>query len=124
MLTLKRKTAELLASAVKETFGEGLLSADEIFAMLEYPPDSSMGDIALPCFRLSRTLRKAPPVIASALAEVVKCDEFSSVRADGGYLNFKISPTAFAKRVVTDIENAGASYGSPKCGEGKVVVLD
>ena len=124
MLTLKRKTAELLASAVKETFGEGLLSADEIFAMLEYPPDSSMGDIALPCFRLSRTLRKAPPVIASALAEVVKCDEFSSVRADGGYLNFKISPTAFAKRVVSDIQSAGASYGSPKCGEGKVVVLD
>ena len=60
MLKLKNKTAELLAAAVKETFGEGLLSADEIFTMLEYPPDKSMGDIALPCFRLSKSLRKAP----------------------------------------------------------------
>ena len=52
MLTLKKKTAALLEEAVEKTFGEGLLSADEIFEMLEYPPDRSMGDIALPCFRL------------------------------------------------------------------------
>ncbi len=124
MITLKRKTADLLADAVQKCFGEGLLSADEIFAMLEYPPDSSMGDIALPCFRLSRTLRKAPPMIAAALAENVSCEEFSSVRADGGYLNFKISPTAFAKRVANDIFMSGDRYGSPACGEGKTVVLD
>ena len=57
MLTLKNKTAALIADAVKENFGENLLDADAVFAMLEYPPDKSMGDIALPCFRLSKTLR-------------------------------------------------------------------
>jgi len=124
MLTLKKKTAEYLSDAVKEVFGEGLLSSDEIFEMLEYPPDKSMGDIALPCFRLSKSLRKAPPMIASALAEKISCEEFSSVEALGGYLNFKISPTAFAARVVSDISAAGDKYGSPMCGEGKTVVLD
>ncbi|MBR2650949.1 MAG: arginine--tRNA ligase [Clostridia bacterium] len=124
MLTLKKKTAEYLSDAVKEVFGEGLLSSDEIFEMLEYPPDKSMGDIALPCFRLSKSLRKAPPMIASALAEKISCEEFSSVEALGGYLNFKISPTAFAARVVSDIRAAGDKYGSPMCGEGKTVVLD
>ena len=124
MLTLKKKTALLLEEAVKNAFGEGLLSADEIFEMLEYPPDRSMGDIALPCFRLSKSLRKAPPMIASALAEGLSCEEFSEINAMGGYLNFRISPTAFASRVVSDIKSAGDKYGSPMCGEGKCVVLD
>ena len=124
MLKLKNKTAELLAAAVKETFGEGLLSAEEIFTMLEYPPDKSMGDIALPCFRLSKSLRKAPPMIAAALAEKISCEEFSEVNALGGYLNFRISPTAFAARVVAEVNEAKERYGSPMCGEGKTVVLD
>ena len=92
--------------------------------MLEYPPDTSMGDIALPCFRLSRTLRKSPVQIAEILAESVKCEEFSSVSALNGYLNFKVSHTAFAKRVVGDVERLGDKYGSPMNGVGKKVVLD
>ena len=124
MLTLKKKTAELLAGAVSKLFGEGLLTESEIFEMLEYPPDTSMGDIALPCFRLSKSLRKAPPMIASALASEISCDEFSEINAMGGYLNFRISPTAFASRVVADIGKAGDKYGSPMTGEGKTVVLD
>ena len=124
MLILKKKTASLLAECIKEKFGEGLLSADEIFTMLEYPPDTSMGDIALPCFRLSRTLRRSPVQIAEILAENVQCDEFSSVSALNGYLNFKVSHTAFATRVVKDVERLGDKYGSPMNGQGKKVVLD
>ena len=124
MLTLKRKTAELLAAAVSEKFGEGLLSSDEIFEMLEYPPDKSMGDIALPCFRLSKTLRRAPVMIANELAAAVSCEEFSEVNALSGYLNLKIAPAAFARRVVSDIGRLGDKYGSPMNGGGKTVVLD
>ena len=124
MLILKKKTASLLAECIKEKFGEGLLSSDEIFTMLEYPPDTSMGDIALPCFRLSRTLRRSPVQIAEILAENVSCDEFSSVSALNGYLNFKINHTAFASRVVSDVERLGDKYGSPMNGVGKKVVLD
>ena len=124
MLILKKKTASLLAECIKEKFGEGLLSTDEIFAMLEYPPDNSMGDIALPCFRLSRTLRRSPVQIAEILAENISCDEFSSVSALNGYLNFKINHTAFASRVVGDVDRLGDKYGSPMNGVGKKVVLD
>ena len=124
MLTLKNKTANLIADTVSQSFGEGLLSADEIFQMLEYPPDKTMGDIALPCFRLSKALRRSPVQIAEALASAIACDEFSSVTAINGYLNFKIDGTAFAKRVVGDVFRDGDTYGSPKCGEGKTVVLD
>ena len=124
MIRLKKNAAELLAGAVNEKFGEGLLSADEIFAMLEYPPDKSMGDIALPCFRLSKTLRRSPVQIAQALASAVNSPEFSEVSAINGYLNFRINMGAFAKRVVNDISTLGEKYGSPMCGDGKTVVLD
>ena len=124
MLTLKKKTAEYIASAAVAAFGEGLLSADDVLGMLEYPPDRTMGDIALPCFRLSKILRRSPVQIAEALAGGIKCEEFSSVSAVNGYLNLKIDGTAFAKRVVGDVFRDGDSYGSPKNGEGKTVVLD
>ena len=124
MLTLKKKTADILEAAVKDGFGEGILSAADIFAMLEYPPDRSMGDLALPCFKLSKALRRSPVQIADALAAAVKCEEFSQVSAINGYLNFKINPASFASRVVSDVERLGDKYGSPMDGVGKTVVLD
>ena len=124
MLTLKKNTASLIADAVASGFGEGLLSADEIFAMLEYPPDRTMGDIALPCFRLSKSLRRSPVQIAQMIADTIKCEEFSSVTAVNGYLNFKIDGTAFSRRVATEVLSLGDMYGSPRNGEGKTVVLD
>ena len=124
MLTLKKNTAALIADAVAGAFGEGLLSAEEIFAMLEYPPDRTMGDIALPCFRLSKSLRRSPVQIAETIAAAITSPEFASVSAVNGYLNFKINGTAFSARVVGSVLKEGDSYGSPKCGEGKTVVLD
>ncbi len=124
MLILKNKTAQLIADVVASSFGEGLLSAEDIKAMLEYPPDKAMGDIALPCFRLSKSLRRSPVQIAETLAAGIACEEFSSVSAVNGYLNFKIDGTAFSRRVVSDVLTAGDKYGSPNCGEGKTVVLD
>ena len=124
MLILKKKTASVLEEAVKSGFGEGLLSAADIYEMLEYPPDSSMGDLALPCFKLSKSLRRSPVQIADTLASAVKCEEFSEVSAVNGYLNFKINASAFASRVIADVERLGEKYGSPMNGEGKTVVLD
>ena len=124
MLTLKKNTASLIAGAVAAGFGEGLLSAEEIFGMLEYPPDKTMGDIALPCFRLSKSLRRSPVQIAEMLAAAIKCEEFSAITAVNGYLNFKIDGTAFSRRVASEVLTLGDKYGSPMTGEGKTVVLD
>ena len=124
MLILKKKTAAVLEEAIKTGFGDGLLSAADIYGMLEYPPDSSMGDIALPCFKLSKSLRRSPVQIADTLAASVKCEEFSEVSAINGYLNFKTNASAFAARVLSDVDRLGDKYGSPLDGEGKTVVLD
>ena len=124
MLVLKKRTADMLALAVKEKFGEGLLSEADILSMLEYPPDKNMGDLALPCFKLSKSLRRSPVDIAKTMAEYVKCEEFSEVSAIGGYLNFKIKAEAFAERIIGTVKKEGAKYGASSEGEGKTVILD
>ena len=124
MLTLKKKTAGYISEAIAKSFGEGLLTEDEILNMLEYPPDKTMGDIALPCFRLSKALRRSPVQIAETVAGSITEAEFASVSAVNGYLNFKIDGTAFGKRVINDVLTLGDNYGSPNNGEGKTVVLD
>ena len=123
MQKLRTKAASLIADAAKKTWDFVGLSTDEIAEMLEYPPDTSMGDIAFPCFKLSREFRMAPPKIASAMAEAISDEAFSSVAAVGGYLNFKISDVSFAN-ILDEIEAAGEKYGSSGVGEGKTVVLD
>ena len=124
MFKLKKMTAALLAGAVAKHFGEGLVSEADLLAMLEYPPDKTLGDLALPCFRLSKALRRSPVPIAETLAREIFCPEFSEVTAKNGYLNFRIASGAFCRRVLADVFAQGDRYGSPMNGEGKVVVLD
>ena len=49
MIEIKKKVAAKVAE-----LAEGVLSADEIALLLEYPPDSTMGDLALPCFKFAK----------------------------------------------------------------------
>ncbi len=124
MLTLKKKIAALLSDAVAKNYGEGLLTADDLFAMLEYPPDKTLGDIALPCFRLSKVARRSPVMIADTLAASISDPALSAVTAVNGYLNFKIATGEFTRRVIADVLEKGDRYGSPMCGVGKTVVID
>ena len=39
-----------------------------LIGWIEVPKNTEMGDYAFPCFRLSKTLRKAPPAIAASMA--------------------------------------------------------
>ncbi len=124
MLNFKKITAEKLANAICEMAPEAGLTAEEIIGLLEYPPDADMGDLAFPCFRLSKAMRKGPPMIASALAEKIEGCEFESVAALGPYVNFKVSKAYLTENVLLAIEEKGDRYGSTNEGEGKTVVLD
>ena len=124
MQNFKLKTAEKILSAMKELSDSLTFTVEEIAEMLEYPPDSTMGDVAFPCFRLSKVLRNAPPKIAAALAEKTADFEYCTSAAVGGYLNFKIGDNYLCDSVLTAIETQGDKYGSSNIGEGKTVVLD
>ncbi len=124
MLLFKQTIASAILNAANALWQDNGLTDKELFDMLEYPPDDTMGDVALPCFKLSKLLRSAPPKIASMLAEQIGELDAAAVSVAGGYLNFKISPSYLLKNVLTAVETAGDHYGKNDMGEGKTVVLD
>lgn len=123
MLKLKQKLAEAILVRLNEENPSHGLDVRQISEMFEYPPDRSMGDIAFPCFKLSRTLKAAPPVIASKLVDAVKLDEIERCDVAGGYLNMFLSDAFLADRL-SEINVKGEDYGRFDIGHGKTVVLD
>ena len=82
------------------------LSVDEIVGLIEIPPDKKMGDYAFPCFKLAKTLRKAPPLIAQEISgKIEKPDFVSSVAVQGAYLNFFSDKSYFVKEVLLKAED-------------------
>lgn len=124
MKTFKSNIAKTISESVATSFAGASLSESEILDLLEYPTDTSMGDIALPCFKLSKILRRSPIQIAMALADSFPADAAIKAEAVNGYLNFKIDSTAFANDVLREVFAKGEKYGSPENGAGKTVVLD
>lgn len=124
MQTIKKRVAEAILAGVDALNAETGLTAGEIAALLEYPPDPAMGDLAFPCFRLSKALRRSPVQIAQTLAETVKDETIGSVTAVNGYLNFTVANDYLASAVVPEILEKGDRYGAQDFGKGKKVVLD
>ena len=125
MLKIKQQISEIIADRLAALYPNAEMSAETVVSMLEYPPDDKMGDLALPCFKMSRALRCAPVKIAEQIAEGFSAEGLATASAVNGYLNIKIAHKYLAERVLPEILQAGESYGAPKeMGEGKTVVLD
>jgi arginyl-tRNA synthetase len=124
MLKLKKTLAAKIAEASTGLFPDVDIEGIDFSEMFEYPPDPTMGDVALPCFKLAKVFRKAPPLIAGELAGFNYGDSVESVNCAGGYLNFKVSNAYLASSVLKEIEEKGDKFGSNTLGEGKTAVLD
>ena len=124
MLKIKQTIAEKITEQILAQFPQAEIDAATIASMLEYPPDASMGDIALPCFKLSKSLKRSPVQIAGALAETVTDACVSRVENLNGYLNFYLNEEYLGETLLRGIVENGDAYGSQTFGEGKTVVLD
>jgi arginyl-tRNA synthetase len=113
---LINSAARLLASHVS-------LSVEETLLKLEIPPNPAMGDVAFPCFTLSKAFKLAPAVIAAQLADRVNGQD-EAVRAEtaGGYLNLFFDPARWARRIVDTAMSDG--YGRSEAGLGQHIVID
>ena len=126
MLKIKSNIAKVILAGVLEACPEAALTEADIAGWLEYPPDVAMGDLAFPCFRLSKVMRRSPVQIATMLAERVAsaCDCVSIAENMNGYLNMKLEGSYLTADVLPEILEKGEKYGAPTFGEGKTVVLD
>lgn len=119
MIDLKKEIAKMISECTK-------IDVEEIREYIEIPPDDSMGDYAFPCFKLAKTLKKAPIIIASEIKQNIKIDEeiVEKIEIVGGYLNFYINKNTLIKNVLKEIESKNSKYGKSNIGEGKNIVID
>ena len=121
-MEFKAYLAQKIAAALSEAFQA---SVDGIPAFLETPPNPEMGDFAFPCFRLSKTLRMAPPKITEGLqAHIAPDGVIERVECVGGYLNFFLHKSGYAQSIVERVLEQGARYGASDEGQGRVICID
>ncbi|MBP3665511.1 MAG: arginine--tRNA ligase [Clostridia bacterium] len=124
MIQIKALIADGILSGVKSIAPQSDMTAEDVLGLLEYPPDPAMGDIALPCFKLAKTLRRSPVQIAATLAPLVSGEAIEKAEAVNGYLNVYLSGAYLASKLVPEILEKKEQYGAPDIGQGKTVVLD
>ncbi|MFC3770393.1 arginine--tRNA ligase [Paenibacillus sp. GCM10012303] len=119
MREYKQTVAALVASAM-----EGL-DAAAIESMLEVPPNAEMGDLSLPCFKLSKALRQSPQQIAERLAgSLPQHPSIAETKAVSGYFNVFLDKRSFAAGVLRAVEHDGERFGASELGKGKTIVID
>ena len=124
MLTVKKHIGECLYEKYTGLVSTPTMSASDFERFLEYPPDETLGDLAFPCFKLSRELKMAPPAIAAKLCDGLGDNIIDRAVTAGGYINSYISPAYLAGKLLPEIAEKGDKYGSFDFGKGKTVVLD
>lgn len=117
MINFKEEVKEIILG-----FDTGL-TEKEISDLIEIPPNSDMGDYAFPVFKLAKTFRKAPNLIAEELAK----KEFNNknikkIANVGPYVNFFVDNSKLVESVLT--ETVKDDFGSSHIGVGKNVVFD
>ena len=110
-----------IASRIK---AEGL-SEEELCSLIAVPPNTEMGDYALPCFRLAKALRKPPAAIAEELAAAYPADEIvTGAKAVNGYVNFRIDRALWSEQTLRRVLSEREEYGSSDEGKGKTVCIE
>ena len=119
MIDFKKQIARELNDP---TFG---LTDEDVEGMIEIPADTSHGDYAFPCFKLARTLRKAPPLIAADVAErIAGSPFFEKVEQVNAYVNMFLSREQVAGQVVSEVLKEKDDFGRSDVGHGKTVIVE
>ncbi|MEG1363269.1 MAG: arginine--tRNA ligase [Clostridia bacterium] len=112
-----------IAESIYEVLKNDDVLLDEILNFLEEPKDSNNGDIAYPCFRLSKKLKDTPVNIANKIMNLLSFDErILKVDNVNGYLNFYINNNLFVKDILNNIVNLNFKFD--KNNINKNVVLE
>ncbi|MDE6357458.1 MAG: arginine--tRNA ligase, partial [Eubacteriales bacterium] len=116
-MNFKEEIALLIANITE-------LEKDEILNLIEIP-NSDMGDFAFPCFKLAKTMKKAPNIIATELSEKIEKKDFiAEIQVVNAYINFYINKKAFVKEILEEIFQQKNDFGKSNMGNEKTIVID
>ncbi len=112
-----------ITRVVSEALGR---KGEEIESLIEVPPDSKLGDFALPCYAFAKEMKKSPIEIAKELENKLKVRVkfFKEIRAIGPYLNFFIDEIKFTEHILKEIETKKEKYSFNTSGRGKKVLIE
>ena len=117
---MKDKIIDLIATNIDA------LTKDEIAELIEIPPKQELGDYAFPCFRLAKTMRKAPQMIAGDIKTAIEASADASfiddIQVQGAYLNFFIKKDIFVKSMVDAAFDD--NFGSSDMGDEQTICID
>ena len=118
-MDFKERVAEIFTSIETE------LSSDDALQLIEIPPNTDMGDYAVPCFKFAKKYRSSPAVIPNEMVKKIGAvDEFEKIESAGPYVNFFVNKSQFAKKVLQQAFEEKENYGSTNVGEGKTVIVE
>lgn len=100
------------------------LSSEEIYKLIEIPPQEKMGDYSFPCFQLAKTLRKNPALIATEMASALELEDFAEIKNVGPYINFFLDRKKFENEVINTIIEKKENFGKSDIGKGKTAIVE
>lgn len=108
---------KIIADSIADKF-DGINYEDLIIESIS----EDKGDYCLPCFSLSKLLRKNPNQIAQELAASVKCDTFiEKVEIVNGYLNFFLNKEILSEEIIEKFKPENLNLND---GNNKIVSID
>ena len=118
MTDLLAQLRQRIESAIAELGGDAKLPL-----VLDRTKDASMGDIGLACFPFAKPLKKSPPDVAAAIAELVPPDELiEATTATGPFVNFRYRRERLAEETVRGILEGRAPWGRWDDNDTSVVI--
>ena len=118
MKDLKKIAFEAVLVALHKA---GMAAPEDLESFFETPSDTKNGDVSLPCFRLAKELRAAPPVIAGKIKENIEAPKgIEKIEAVGGYLNFYAGADIYSEM----LDGIDENFGKTGIGNGKTLVID
>jgi arginyl-tRNA synthetase len=86
-------------------------------------PDPKLGDLAVPMFKLSKVLGKAPGMIAEELrGKISGVKALESAEVAGPYLNLRLKKASVVKEVMAAVAKEKTKYGNGKPTKEKIMV--
>lgn len=117
-------TARVLAVLEKMADAAGVSSENfQSRLTVGKPPKSDMGDLSFPLFPFAKDFKKAPPVLAAAVAEELGGDE-AGVGVAGPYLNVKIDRGTAMSALLESIDTQGDKWGTGDELNGRKIMIE
>ena len=118
MINFKEEIAKIISDVLEQ-------NDIDIEKSIEIPKDCVQGDYAFPCFRLAKTLKKSPQMIAEDLNSKITLNNLiEKTEVVGGYLNFFVNKKELASTVIEEIKKKKEEYGKSEIGKGKTVIVE